>query len=118
MKADANLFFRRLNYTQDGEENRYGNVPILAVLKPEAFVSTFLALHPKDQRTVLMTFQARYDGSRLAGALAPERPWLENVRGQLVAAADAMPPAGRYRLKSIIERTMGPALGRVTDRPK
>jgi hypothetical protein len=109
MEADSDLFFKRLNVT-NSEENLYYDVPILASIKPDAFVSALLRLHPRDQRAVFMALKSRYEHGELNRRLEAERPWLRIVRRELLAAAEHLGPVGKYRISKNVEWNMQAAL--------
>jgi KAP family P-loop domain len=101
MEQDPDLYLRRLCFT-NSPDNSYYQIPILASISPEFFVSTVLKQHPAHQRRIFVAFKARYEHGGLQGHLASERPWLAAVRDQLVEKANSLPPIGRYRLLKIL----------------
>ncbi|MEA2944862.1 MAG: hypothetical protein QOI40_192, partial [Alphaproteobacteria bacterium] len=109
MASDPPLYFRRLCRT-NSKDNLYPDVPILASIDPDLFVSSLLKQHPVHQRIILMAFKSRYGHGGLARELAPERRWLTTVRDKLAKEADALPPIGRYRLLNDIETSIEPVL--------
>jgi hypothetical protein len=109
MASDPQLYIRRLCLTSS-EDNIYYEIPILASIDADLFVSSLLSLHPAHQRIIMMVFKSRYAHGSLGRELAPERQWLATVCSKLVKKAHAMPPIGRYRLLSDIESSMVPAL--------
>jgi hypothetical protein len=102
MEANPDLFFRRLNFT-NSDDNLYGSVPILAEIDPDVFVSSFLKLHPKQQREILVAFKPRYENNRIDNELSQERIWLDKVRTKFASSAESMTKVGRYRLLTNIE---------------
>lgn len=109
MASDPPLYFRRLCRT-NSKDNLYPDIPILASIDPDLFVSSLLKQHPVHQRIILMAFKSRYGHGGLARELAPERRWLTTVRDKLAKEADALPPIGRYRLLNDIETSIEPIL--------
>jgi hypothetical protein len=109
MASDPPLYFRRLCRT-NSKDNLYPDIPILASINPDLFVSSLLKQHPVHQRIILMAFKSRYGHGGLARELAPERRWLTTVRDKLAKEADALPPIGRYRLLNDIETSIEPVL--------
>jgi hypothetical protein len=101
MESDPSLFFRRLNLS-NSEDTLFYDVPILAALLPDQFVSSFLGHHPVGQRTILIALKTRYENGRLDRDLPTERPWLEAVCAKLIAASESMPVMARYRLKNSV----------------
>jgi hypothetical protein len=109
MASDPQLYFRRVCLTNSAD-NLYYEIPILASIDPDVFVSSLLSQHPAHQRIIMMAFKSRYAHGSLGRELAPERPWLATVCSHLVKRAHALPPIGKYRLLSEIESSMVPAL--------
>jgi hypothetical protein len=102
MKSDPALFFRRVCLT-NSEDNIYYRVPILASIDPDAFVSSFLSLHPAHQRTVMMALKSRYEHNTLESELVSEKYWLQSAISKLMEKAGSMSEIGRYRLLKNIE---------------
>jgi hypothetical protein len=84
-------------------------------VEPQRFVDLLLEQHPANQRTIMRTFRERYSSGELQRELAPERPWLGEVKNALMAAAAAAAarssPMGKFRIEKLIEWDIAPALG-------
>jgi hypothetical protein len=109
METDADLYLRRLCFTQSGD-NLYPRIPILSFIGPDAFVTSFMAQRPAHQRTIMRAFKGRYEGGQLGRELAPEQAWLQAVRDKLVKEAESMVGIGRYRLLEFVRLNIAPAL--------
>lgn len=88
----------------------YYDVPILASLPPEEFVTMIVKLPARGQITVFATFKARYDFNSIELALADEKPWLGRVRELLIEAVKAERPLTRYRILQMIKSDLDPIL--------
>jgi hypothetical protein len=64
MKKDAQAFFRDL-CVNNVTASPFFDVPILASIEPDVFVSEVLTLHPAAQSSVFAMFQGRYDRGQL-----------------------------------------------------
>lgn len=109
MRSDPSLFFRRVCLT-NSDDNIYYRVPILASIDPDAFVSSFLDLHPAHQKTVMMALGSRYESGVLDRELISERPWLQAVTAQIIERAAVMSEIGKFRLLKNIEWHITPVL--------
>jgi hypothetical protein len=107
METDADLYLRRLCFTQS-DDNLYPRIPILSFTDPDVFVTSFLAQPPAHQRTIMRAFKTRYEGGSLDRELAPERAWLTTVRTQLLAKAEGMTGIGKYGLSEFIRMNLTP----------
>jgi hypothetical protein len=109
LKRDVQLFYRRLCYSGHGN-GEFAGVPVLAKLDPDAFLDTFLSLHPSDQHVVMMALKARFEHGRLDRDLPDEKPWLEKVRDNLLARARGMKPMTRSRVERHVAWYIKPVL--------
>lgn len=100
MRADPDLFLRRISLTNQGQSEFY-NIPVLASLEPEKFASAFLDLRPDQQRTVMVALSTRYEHAKLDRELKDERKWVTEVRDRLHAATESMSPFSKYRVRQI-----------------
>ncbi len=107
MERDQELFLRRLNLTNSGD-NLFYDVPILAEINPEEFISVLLKQHSKDQGAILMAFRSRYEFDALNEKLADERPWLKAIRSKLLSASESMSPMAKYRISQLVFRNLDP----------
>jgi hypothetical protein len=106
------LFFRRICLT-NSSDNIYYNIPILAHIPPEDFVSVLLGQEPAHQRLIMGSLAARYEGGdQITQELASEVPWLGEVHRKLRAVADTSTPITNYRLSLLLEH-IGRILRRV-----
>jgi len=109
MKSNPELFYRRLNVTASNEHTYY-RLPILASIKPEEFVLSWLALRPSAQHTVMIALRSRYEGGRLDRDLQTERGWLVEVRKGLMKASNDMTPMSKFRVQMYVEQNIASAL--------
>ena len=110
MRDDASLFLRRVCLTNH-EDNKFYDVPVLASLDPAKFVAVFLGLHPRNQRNAMIALKARYEHGRIDRDLLEERPWAIEVRNQIQAVSEAMPPILKDRLRRLLAHALDGALG-------
>lgn len=75
MTSDTEEFSRSL-LSPDSE---FYFVPALSKIDTDQFTSSFIALHPRHQRQVVMTLKSRYQGRRLDHELELEKSWLRRV---------------------------------------
>jgi hypothetical protein len=101
LRADPDLYFRRLCVTSSGDSIYY-RIPILASIDPSVFVDLVLQQSPSRQRVIMMAFKGRYEHGQLKGELAAEAPWLLGVRDKLVSAATSMSQLGKYRVERFV----------------
>ncbi len=116
MRDNSELFSRRINWTEN-EDGKYYRVPVLAAIHPEKFLNQFLALHPRDQITVLRALNSRYENNVLKNDLADEVPWLEEFQNRLLAETAKMKPLSRYRLERSVSSGIGKALSMAKEQP-
>lgn len=109
MKTEPNRFYVRLT-TMSGSTGEYARVPLLASLDPAEFVTAVLALHPRDQRTVLRALRARWDHGVLHDALSGETVWAQAVRDELAAQRAGMSPMARERITVFLRHTLDAVL--------
>ncbi|MBR1179874.1 hypothetical protein JQ617_38310 [Bradyrhizobium sp. KB893862 SZCCT0404] len=102
LKVDVQLFFQRLCWTNDARD-QHVNAPVLAKIDVNEFVAAYLALHPNDQRVVMLALKGRYEGGQLEGELEDEKPWITAVRRELVARMPGLSAISKYRLQKQIE---------------
>jgi hypothetical protein len=88
----------------------YYETPILAELPPDEFVAKLLLLPVARQITVFGMFKSRYESPTARQALAPELPWLAEVRGLLLEAMKIARPMTRYRITAMIKDDIDPFL--------
>lgn len=110
MRDDPSLFLRRVCLTNH-EDNKFYDIPVLASLDPAKFVAVFLGLHPRDQRSAMIALKARYEHGRIDHDLLDERPWAIEVRNQIQAASEAMPPILKDRLRRFLAHALDGVLG-------
>jgi hypothetical protein len=109
MATNPQLYQRRLCVTNTAD-SLYYNVPILASIDPDVFVSLLLQQRPAAQRDIMMAFRMRYELVSIDRDLVAEKPWLRQVRDKLMEKAAYMPLIGKYRLLQTIEWAIEPAL--------
>lgn len=110
MRDDPSLFLRRVCLTNHGD-NKFYNIPVLASLDPARFTAVFLGLHPRGQRNAMIALKARYEHGRIDHDLLDERPWAIEVRNQIQAASEAMPPIPKDRLRRLLAHALDGELG-------
>lgn len=110
MRDDPSLFLRRVCLTNH-EDNKFYDIPVLASLDPPRFVAVFLGLHPRGQRNAMIALKARYEHGRIDRDLLDERPWAIEIRNQIQAASDAMPPISKDRLRRLLVHALDGVLG-------
>ena len=103
MVEDVDRFQRQL----DGP---LASIPVLATVDPKAFVGEVLALPPRSFRSVMNTLKNRYSNGYLSTSLAPEQPWLQEVKDTLVAASTALSSISKYRVSNHIAYCIAPFL--------
>jgi len=91
MKKDAQAFFRDL-CVNNVTASPFFDVPILASIEPDVFVSEVLTLHPAAQSSVFAMFQGRYDRGQLNANLQPEKAWLANVKKEFEKRMSSLRP--------------------------
>jgi hypothetical protein len=109
MESDPRLFFRRVSLT-NSQDNWYYDVPILASVDADVFVSSLLKLHPAQQRIIMMALHSRYEHGKLDRDLPSEKSWLVSVTQKLLDKAAKMTPIGKYRLLKNIDWHLTPVL--------
>ncbi|MGL5362102.1 MAG: P-loop NTPase fold protein, partial [Bosea sp. (in: a-proteobacteria)] len=110
LKDDTDAFFRAISL-DNGADNCYCDVPILAALEPSIFVNTLLMLDPARQRVAFIALQSRYKHGNLDRKLEPERAWAEEVRNKFLSATADMSNIGKYRIKQLVNWYLDGALG-------
>jgi hypothetical protein len=109
MKKDAQAFFREL-CSNNVTASPFFDVPILASIDPDIFVSEVLALHPNAQASVFAVFRGRYIGGQLKANLQPEKAWLATVKKEFEKKMSSLRPMSKDRLKNQIGHSMDPLL--------
>jgi hypothetical protein len=109
MATNPQLYQRRLCVTNTAD-SLYYNVPILASIDPDVFVSLLLQQRPAAQRDIMMAFKIRYALVSVDRDLVAEKPWLRLVRDKRIEKAADMSPIGKYRLLQTIEWAIEPTL--------
>ncbi|MGO7873683.1 P-loop NTPase fold protein [Rhizobium leguminosarum] len=107
MKSDPAQFYRRLNVGQNAGD--LYNIPVLAQIDPDEFVSSLLAMHPSHQRTALLALKERYAQGALQRDLLDEKPWAEEIRSRLNEVAESASPISRF----VIRNNVGYSLNEV-----
>jgi hypothetical protein len=110
MKADPDLFARRVRANDGGEDAIYTQVPLLQALPPEEFVEALMGLHPIDQGVVLRALKSRYQHGMLGEALAAEKPWLVQVHAFIIAAAAKLKPYPKSRIVASLYTSITPLI--------
>ncbi|WIW43925.1 hypothetical protein ML401_20655 [Bradyrhizobium sp. 62B] len=105
MKADVQLFYRRLCLT-NSDDNIYHSTPLLAFIDPEEFVQAVLDLPTGEQHIVFMMFKSRYDHGQLDGDLSGERAWAETAKGKFLDASKTAGPITATRIKLRVDHYM------------
>jgi hypothetical protein len=106
MDKSADLFFRRLTVT-NSNDSLYSHIPVLHTVDPKRFISQLLQKTASEQSRILLTFRSRYDSGELDRELKDEKPWLASVRSELQKRLPELPRLAQYRLRGLIESTMG-----------
>jgi len=109
LTSDSVIFFQLL-CANNVREAVYYNVPVLAAVPVDAFVSRLLDLEPSAQGTVFSTLKERYRTGLLGHELRSEREWLSNVSSELIRRAAMSPPLSRFRLEQRIASKIDPIL--------
>lgn len=107
METDPDLFWRRINYNNIGDQ-LYADVPVFAFCEPITFVDKLLALHPAHQNTIIMAIASRYEHGRLNDTLSDEKPWLQAVCRILAERAEVAPPFTKARIRSELKHYLAP----------
>ncbi|WEA60180.1 hypothetical protein PO860_21535 [Rhizobium sp. BJ04] len=113
MKSDPALFFRRLNIGQHAGD--LYNVPVLAKIDPDEFVTSLLAMHPSHQRSILLALKTRYAHGNLHRDLPEEKPWAEAIRFRLITAAQSASSITRFILRNNVAYALNDALAETKD---
>ncbi|AQR60283.1 hypothetical protein BZG35_00400 [Brevundimonas sp. LM2] len=119
LKSDPDTFYRRVTVTNNSDSLHY-NMPVLASMEPDDFVSALLAQHPAHQRTILSALKVRYEHGQLSGRLLSEKQWLEKVRSAVLESAEKLDPMPRYRTQRNVQWFLNPSLnldGESDDQP-
>lgn len=90
MKTDAMSFSIQL-YLCNHKDNRYYDIPILAFIDVDTFVSNFINLSQRAKRNVCSMLQQRYAFADFNKKLSSETIWLESVSTKLAAEAAKFP---------------------------
>ena len=102
MESDTALFYRRINWTNDANDNIYANTPLLATTPPESFVARVLNLPSADRTRVIAALHSRYDSGYLDGVLANEREWFFAVYEEFLSSATKLTPIGQWSLSNAV----------------
>jgi hypothetical protein len=102
MRTDVDSFYRRVSLSH-ADASRYVRAPVLAKLAVQDFVDEFLALHPSEQRVVMVALKGRYEHGRLGRELSDEKAWIISVHEALVKRLEDLGPISRYRLEKNLE---------------
>lgn len=86
----------------------YYETPLLAALPPSEFVTKVVSLPAQGQISVFSMFKGRYEFNRLENVLAPEKPWLAEVRSLLLEAMCSARPMTRSRILAMIASDLDP----------
>ncbi|WP_374981109.1 P-loop NTPase fold protein [Pseudomonas solani] len=103
MSSDTNLFHRRLNWTNDADDNIYANIPLLAAIPPEQFASQLLSLPPLNRKTAVIALYSRYSSGNLERDLQNEKTWISEVYKKLILSSEKLKPITKYKLRNLVE---------------
>ena len=109
MQEDPDLYFRRITLT-NSHDNIYYQVPILAAIDIDRYLSILIDLTPRAQHTVLSAFKSRYEHGDLSGRLSPELPWLQELHKKLNSAIGSLRPTSKTRLSRYVQNYVEPFL--------
>lgn len=90
MKTDAMGFSIQL-YLCNHEDNRYYDIPILAFIDVDTFVSNFIGLPQRAKWNICSMLEQRYSIADFNKKLTSEATWLESVSTKLAAEAANFP---------------------------
>lgn len=109
LKTATVSFFRSL-CTNGFEPSPYWDIPILAFIQPDKFVSAVLGLDLAAQRTAFTMFRCRYDQNQLQSRLQAERDWIVAVRSEFKSRSVPLATLPRYRIEAQVKRSIDPLL--------
>ncbi len=89
LAKDPAEFHKALNYV-DGENGRFGTIPVLLSIAPHEFVEVFLKLPHQEWRLVQKALRKRRERISPNNTLAEEAAWFEAVRSEMAKRADAV----------------------------
>lgn len=93
-----------------GSTGEYARAPLLASLDPAEFVTAVLALHPRDQRTVLRALRARWDHGALDDTLSGKAIWAQARRDEPFAQGARLGPSGQQRIAVLPQHSLNAVL--------
>lgn len=108
MSSDTNLFYRRINWTNDADDNIYANIPLLAAIPPTHFTSQLLELSPANRKTAIIALHARYSSGSLERDLKDEKPWIKEVHKEITMLSKNLKPISKEKLKNLVEYYLSP----------
>jgi hypothetical protein len=100
VETDASAFRGLVSVTKDGG-NDYVEIPILAHIAPEDFVTAWLRSPKKNWRQIYSALSERYQGRNFSGELEPEKQWVLSVIQIMEAEAEKSDGFAAYRIERI-----------------
>ena len=110
LKDSPEEYFRAL-CVNNVSASVYYEVPILARIPVDQFVTWVVGMNPISSRIAFTTFQGRYEHGLLNGPLKEEVPWLREVRRVFEERAETLRPVSRFRILNSVRRSIDPFLG-------
>jgi hypothetical protein len=86
----------------------YYDVPVLAAIPVDDFVTLVMSLNPKSQRIAFTVFKARYEIGLLGSKLANEKAWLGEVKRGFEEKAKSLRPLSKFRVLNYVRRNIDP----------
>lgn len=105
MKTDPTGFAGTICYELDGD-NKYVSEPIFKHIPAADFVNVWLNLDKKNWRLIKRAIEARYKHGYLEGELKTEKPWVQNLLGEIekrIKSEDGYRSKRIERIKPIID---------------
>lgn len=108
LSKDPELFVGKV--VSYGDANVYWRTPLLKDIPVNQFVDSLLSMDPSVQRRVMSSLKSRYDHNALSRELAPEKPWLQELRTELLVRASSAKGIIGWRLAKFVEWNLDPYL--------
>lgn len=100
--SEVDAFYRQVSLSH-ADASEYVRDPVLAKMPVDDFVNVYLALHPSEQRVVMMALKGRYEYGRLDQQLKEEKPWIVAVHAALTKRLQGLSPISRRRIGMHLE---------------
>ncbi|UGA43465.1 KAP family NTPase [Bradyrhizobium quebecense] len=102
MISEVDAFYRQVSLSH-ADASKYVRSPVLAKMPVDDFVNAYLALHPSEQRVVMMALKGRYEYGRLDQQLKEEKPWIVAVHAALTKRLQELSPISQRRVGMHLE---------------